>query len=190
MKTEKLKEDICRAAGRAVRTPNDFEWLSERVWERTRERLSPTTLKRFFGYLEEGVTARKVTLDILARYVGYRNYEAFLESDGEPQSNIVAAERLVSSQLAKGQVVRLAWKPDRVCVVEHLGQGLFEILERENTKLEVGDIFECGLFLRNEPLYINNVRRDGKVVIETYLVGRKDGVIFAELAQRMAKSLK
>ncbi len=178
MKTEALKEEICRTAGRAVRTPTDFEWLSERVWERTRERLSPTTLKRFFGYLEEGVVARKATLDILARYVGYRDYEAFAAGDEEVQSNIVAAERLTAGQLAKGQTVRLMWKPDRVCVVEHLGQGLFEIMERENTKLEVGDIFECGLLLRNEPLYMNNVRRNGKLVIETYLVGRKDGVVF------------
>ncbi len=177
MKTDALKEEIVRTAGRQVRTPNDFEWLSERVWERTHERLSPTTLKRFFGYLEEGVQTRVRTLDILARYVGYRDYEAFLKSSGEAQSNIVAAEKMTAAGMEKGKVLTLRWKPDRRCVIRHLGQGLFEILERENTKLEEGDIFECFLFINHEPLYVNNVRRDGRVIIGTYLVGREDGVV-------------
>ncbi len=71
---EKLKEEIIKTVGRTIRTPLDFEWLSEKIFERTSERLSPTTLKRLFGYLNECVKPRNVTLDILARFVGYKDY--------------------------------------------------------------------------------------------------------------------
>ncbi len=178
MSTEALKEEIVRMAGRPIRTPNDYEWLSERILERTHERLSPTTLKRFFGYLDEAVIPRAITLDILARFVGYRDFDSFCQRDGEAQSNIVMSERLTSDELQKGQMIRLTWNPDRTCIIRHLGIGKFEIIERENTKLEKGDIFECHLFINHEPLYINNIHRNGRIIIDTYLLGRNDGITF------------
>ncbi len=178
MKTRELKEEVLKTAGRPIRTPNDYEWLSERILERTHERLSPTTLKRFFGYLNENVNPRKITLDILARFVGYRDFDSFANSDGEAQSNIIMSERLTSGELKNGQMIRLTWKPDRTCLIRHLGNGKFEIIERENTKLERGDTFECHLFINHEPLYINNIYRDGRIIIDTYLIGRNDGITF------------
>ncbi len=178
MKTRELKEEILKAAGRAIRTPNDYERLSEMVWERTHERLSPTTLKRFFGYLDEPVKPRAITLDVLARFVGYRDYETFCNGSGEVQSNIVMSERLTSDGLKNGQTVRLIWQPDRKCDIRHIGGGRFEIVECENTKLEKGDIFECHLFINHEPLYISKIQRKGQIIIDTYIIGSKNGITF------------
>ncbi len=181
MMTDVLKKEIVKAAGRAVKTPADYEWLSERIMKKTHERLSPTTLKRFFGYLHEPVKPRAVTLDVLARFVGYRDYETFCKEDEEIQSNIVSGEWLAAEDMKIGQIVRLTWKPDRVCVIRHLSHGLFEIIGRENTKLQTGDIFECHLFIRHEPLYISNIQRNGKIIIETYLIGNKSGICFEQV---------
>ncbi len=115
---------------------------------------------------------------MLARFVGYRDYETFCKGDGEVQSNIVMNERLEAEEMKIGHTLRLTWKPDRSCVIRHLSHGLFEIMERENTKLRTGDIFECHLFIKHEPLYINNIQRDGKIIIETYIIGSKDGITF------------
>lgn len=37
---------------RKMRTPNDFIFLVGAVWERTRQTISPTTLKRLWGYID------------------------------------------------------------------------------------------------------------------------------------------
>lgn len=58
---ERLRNEIKRVVRREMRTSRDFTWLSNKVWERVHERLSPTTLKRFFGYLDEGVSPSQFT---------------------------------------------------------------------------------------------------------------------------------
>ncbi len=176
-----LKKEILKAAGRAAKTPAYYEWLSERILERTKERLSPTTLKRFFGYLDEPVRPRVATLDVLARFIGYKDYETFCKSDEDIQSNIVSNVRVAAKEMKIGQILRLTWKPYRTCIIRHLGQGIFEIIGRENTKLQAGDIFECHLFINHEPLYISKIHRDGKIIIETYLIGSKDGICFEHI---------
>lgn len=73
-------KDLCRAVeqktGRTLLTPSDFKWLSEQIEEQTNELLSVSTLMRLWGY-RPGVSPRKSTLDILARYLGYADCVAF-----------------------------------------------------------------------------------------------------------------
>ncbi len=52
-----LREMIERMVGRKMLVPRDFVWLSEKVLERTQQRVSASTLRRFWGYVNEGVTA-------------------------------------------------------------------------------------------------------------------------------------
>ena len=64
--------------GRQLKEARDFEQLSHLLLSHTRERLSPTTLKRFWGYLKnEEVQTRPHTLDVLACFVGYKDFEDF-----------------------------------------------------------------------------------------------------------------
>ena len=74
-------KDLCTAIEQELRrtpsAPSDFKWISEQIEERTRERVSASTLMRLWGYME-GVTPRRVTLDILARFLGYMGYEDFM----------------------------------------------------------------------------------------------------------------
>lgn len=70
MKQNLLKQKIERAFGRRLKEARDFEQLSHLLLSQTCERLSPTTLKRFWGYLKnEEVQTRLYTLDVLARFV-------------------------------------------------------------------------------------------------------------------------
>lgn len=59
-------------------TSADFNYLSEKIFEKENERLSVSTLMRLWGY-RSGVTPRKVTLDILSRFVGYADSVAFFD---------------------------------------------------------------------------------------------------------------
>ena len=75
----KLRELIEAVVERKMKTPKDFEFLSECIFEKFHERISPTTLKRLWGYLSETTTPRKSTLDILSMFVGYDNWKKFTE---------------------------------------------------------------------------------------------------------------
>ena len=91
MKQSLLKKEVERILGHQLKEARDFEQLSHLLLSHTRERLSPTTLKRLWGYLKnEEVQTRPHTLDVLARFVGYRSYEDFYENasdTAEPQSD-------------------------------------------------------------------------------------------------------
>lgn len=180
MTTERLKEEIRRMTGKRMKSSGELEWLGEKIFERTRESLSPTTLKRVFGYLKENVMPRTVTLDILSKFAGYRNYADFCErtGDSESQSNMVMCGRLSSEELKTGQKIRLTWHPDRVCVAEHKGNGNFEVTEAMNTKLNTGDTFTCHLFICHEPLYLDNLVHNGGEKPTGYVAGKKDGIMF------------
>ena len=75
----KLRELIEGVVERKMKTPKDFEFLSECIFDKFHERISPTTLKRIWGYLSETTTPRKSTLDILSKFVGYDNLKDFTE---------------------------------------------------------------------------------------------------------------
>ena len=83
MEQDLLKKEVERLMGRKLIEARDFEQLSNQIFLHTRDRLSPTTLKRLWGYLRhEEVQTRQHTLDVLARFVGYKNYEAFCRIKG------------------------------------------------------------------------------------------------------------
>ena len=67
----KLRDMVEEAIGRKMKTPKDFEFLSEQVFEKLHETVSATALKRIWGYLSEASIPRISTLDILSQYVGY-----------------------------------------------------------------------------------------------------------------------
>ena len=77
---EQLRLAVECKAGRKMQTNKDFDCLSDSVYDQTHAKISTTTLKRIWGYLSEGVTPRRYTLDQLARFIGYDDFDAFCDS--------------------------------------------------------------------------------------------------------------
>ena len=74
----RLREAIETATGRQMRTPKDFSFLSERIFDKLHEHISPTTLKRLWGYLHDtSSTPRPSTLDLLAQFIDYPDFDTF-----------------------------------------------------------------------------------------------------------------
>ena len=180
MLQELLKKEVERIMGRQLREARDFEELSAILLKGTRERLSPTTLKRLWGYLpHEEVQTRRHTLDVLARLTGFHDYEDFCaRADGldEVQSGILPEVGISTEGMRRGQQLVITWRPDRRIVVKHLGDSRFEIIEAENTKLCVGDTFRCHLMIQHEPLYLDDVVHLGRPAM-VYVAGQRDGVV-------------
>ena len=80
----KLRQSIEEAMGRTLLAPKDFDLLSERIFARVGEMVSRNTLKRIWGIMDEGREPRLSTLSILARFVGYADFSAFVNNASKP----------------------------------------------------------------------------------------------------------
>lgn len=182
---QRLRNDIERALGRRMKTPKDFEYLRENIYLRNNVLVSPTTLKRFWRYLDNDVETRESTLSILARFLGYVDWDDYCCCSlypNEQQSSPIMSRRLnVAEQLQEGCMLRLTWHPDRICDVEYIGNLTFRVLASTNTRLQVGDTFQCCLIVDGEPLYVDNLVQGGRPPV-VYVCGKKSGVRFEIVA--------
>lgn len=176
--------NLCIAAEEAVgyplRTPRDFNRLSEDLFNRMREMVSASTLMRLWGYIDSSVKPRIHTLTLLSRFVGYRDWNAFCTADTEGrQSSVVICRRLnVATDITRGQRLRLRWLPNRVCDVRYLGNLHFEVENSENTGLKKGATFMCPLIIEGEPLYLDDVKQLD-IPGSGYVCGKRNGITFA-----------
>lgn len=70
---EKIEEQL----GRKMMTPKDFDFLAVQVFEKTRQSISVSTLKRIWGYVSSKGAASETTLDILSKFAGYDSFFQF-----------------------------------------------------------------------------------------------------------------
>lgn len=185
MKTEKnssevfeLRKELERSLGKKLKTPADFEFCVGAIWERLHQNISPTTLKRMWGYIEGADTTRLSTLNLLSHYLGYSDWDGFrrhLEENSESQSNEMINPTLLSSTLQKGARVEIQWQPNRRCVLEYLGENSFVVIESEHSKLQKGNTFECLSFYLHHPLYIDNLVQGDNAPV-SFVVGKRDGL--------------
>ena len=181
-----LCREIETAVNHRIATPKDFDALREMIFSRLHILVSATTLKRIWGYIDDNVSTRRGTLDILARYLGYADFEAFengvAAEGGELPSNPIMSRRIdVDEQLQPGDLLRLTWQPGRVCDVEYRGERSFCVVASQNTRLCAGNTFKCSLMIEDEPLYIDSLIADGSAPV-AYVCGKRSGIRFEPLS--------
>ena len=174
-----LRHQIEKKVGRAINSPSEFEFLSGAVWNQTGERISPTTFKRLWGYIDGTDSTRESTLRILSRFLGYKSFPDFCDSLSEEevfQSDWIDGPRISASDLKKGDLVEVSWMPNRLCRFRFDGGMRFTVMESQNSKLQVGDRFECSMFIQGAPMYLNNYTRGLQAPV-AFVAGLKDGLI-------------
>ena len=114
----------------------------------------------------------------MARYLGYMGLSDFIEAQGkeEVQSQLVLGEKVACEDLYVGQMLRLSWLPDRVCIVRYEGYAKFTVIKSEKPQLMEGDTFECHLFILHEPAYLTNWQHQDSPAV-SYVIGKKNGVV-------------
>lgn len=184
---DNLREDIKEAAGLKDKTlsPSDFNQLQQDIKAKLpQSAINAKTLKRLFGYdrTNEKSFIRLYTLDVLSRFLGYENWNAYLEylhlleSSG---SGDFKGEEINAEDLSIGDTLRITWKPNRKSTLKYLGNQKFEVAETENSKWQVGDTFLCKHFIMGKPLYVDNLTdKDDVLKSAMYVVGEKGGVQF------------
>lgn len=177
---EQLKVLVEKTLGKKLVTPKDYDFLSEHIFSRLHIMISATTIKRLWGYLKENTSPRLATLDVLSRFVGYRDWNEFCQSVGNCdaiQSDIIMSRSLNVGQLKKGNKVLVTWLPDRKCVFEFCGGNDFKVLSAENSKIKAGATFRCSFFIEGEPLFLDHLIQSG-MPSTSYVAGKINGIRF------------
>ena len=176
-----LKKQVEGRLNRKMKTPSDFIFLSGVIWERTHETMSPTTLKRLWGYIDGADETRSSTLDILSRTLGFSDWDDFLRHlDTGGNSSPVQSPHLYARDLAPGDRLFVSWKPDRRCTFRYLGDSQFIVEKAEYAKLKEGNTFSASLFILGEPLYLSELVQGNNPPV-AFVIGNKDGLCELEL---------
>ena len=177
-----LRMDIEHEVKRKIRTPYDFEFLAGVIWERLHENISPTTLKRLWGYIDGADTTRRTTLCLLSQFLGFDDWEAYVASLAtrtDIESAAFEGEGIHINDLQPGDRVEVTWLPNRRCVFRYEGEAHFIVEEAANAKLHVGDSFDTTCFLVGKPMYLDNLQRDEVPSTKesvSYVAGSKNGL--------------
>ena len=65
--------------GRKMKTPRDFDFLAEQIFETMHKSISVSTLKRVWGYVPANGITRESTLDLLAQFAGFASFSQFCQ---------------------------------------------------------------------------------------------------------------
>lgn len=179
---EDLKKECERIFGRKLSSPSDFDELSLKIKNATGRSISVSTLKRLWRYVNYPHTPSNESLSILSAYTGYRDWHDFNTAVAmTDSSDFIGKDVVKSSDLMKGTRIMIRWKPDRVCVLEYIGDTEFKVFEAQKSKLIEGDIFSCGVIAKGEPMICHGIRRGGKLLAEGYVAGKTDGIISLQI---------
>ncbi len=181
-----LLKEVEKRFGRRLSTSADYEVLSIVIEHESGELVSASTLKRLWGYVALKPSPRLSTLDVLARYIGKRDFLSFRQSLQESKADVscfFSTKAAYSSELEKGAELLIGWNPNRLVRLRHNGNGTFTVIQSENSKLIVGDQFQAESFMVGYPLYIARILRNGEYTLP-YIAGTKDGLNRVDVIQK------
>lgn len=180
-----LKLEVEKAFGHPVSTPTDFVHVAALVEKKTHEHISDSTIKRLWKPALAYKTVSEHTLNVISSFLGYSSFQAFCDSlaeQGLEDSEMSKADSAIFSRdLSEGNIVEIAWLPDRECTLKYLGNLTFEVVRAQNASISSGDTFLCASFAKGRPLYADNLRHDGEL-IGSYVIGKQHGLTRAVLA--------
>lgn len=173
-----LKRNVEYKMGFSLKAPNNFEALISNVFKVTGEKLSLSTIKRIWGYVNESNIPRLSTLSILSRFLGYRDYDDFCEKKHiytTADSEFISQEGEQIKDLNVGDELTLEWKPDRFCRIKYEQEDTFRVINAINCKLMIGDTFSSSFIAAGHPMFVTNLIRNGNK-LNDYIAGRKSGL--------------
>lgn len=92
-----IKVEIENVFGRKIISSRDCIHLSDEVFNKTRYRLNPNTLRRFFGVVKSKYPPSRATLNILCSYCGFRSIDELmvLKAHAKSDSDCIQAESML-----------------------------------------------------------------------------------------------
>ena len=144
-----LKKAVEARFGHVPSGPADFGELSIAILKTSGERLSADTLSRIWGYKKGYSSVRQSTVRVLEQY-----------AKANEESDFIHTIAIHADECQKGDRVRIAWLPDRICVLSYLGNYRWRVEETVNGKLQVGNTFSCRTMAQDHPLIVDHLHTE------------------------------
>lgn len=171
-----IRERIEQKFGQEVRYSKDCEVLANEISNNTTKKISASTVKRLFGMAKGIDEPRLYTMDTLAVYLGYKNYdELLIEFKAANSSEFEIVEEIRVNTLDTNVKLLLHYEPNRRLKLRYIGESKFELLEVVNSKLKKNDLLVVEHIVRNYPLFLSNVIREEKN-LGSYTAAKISGV--------------
>lgn len=173
-----LRSDLEQRMGQQLQSPADFQLLIQQMWEKNHGVLSLSTIKRLWGYVESNGAPRLSTLNTLAQFLGFTDWNAYLvalEQRGGTESAMFTGEGINTADLQAGDRIAVAWQPNRQCTFRYLGDNQFVVEVSKNAKLQRGTTFSAVRFTIGHLMYLDNILlTDGTHT--SYVAGKRNGL--------------
>ena len=174
-------ERLSERAGYPVDTPRGCENLHLDIQTalnlEAHECPSVNTLKRITGVLAYKGNPRRSTLDILARYIGYKNWPAMYNDITDYRCS--GFNRPVTcydmKELPTDTKVGIKWSPDRSLNLRHIGKGEYVVEKIRNGSLRVGDHVWLSQLVLRFPFFAKKVVRNNNN-LGTYVSAQEWGI--------------
>ena len=169
-------ELLKKESGSELRLPSDCEVLSLDIEGKTGVHLGATTLKRLIGLAQDERTPHQSTLEVIARYLGFTNWEQLMNIEDKGNSDFgTNGDELRADDMSAGMQVEVTYLPDRAVTFQYLGNRHFVVISGVNSKLSAGDEVEIFNFVLHHPLLVLNVWRNG-MSLGQFTAGRVSGL--------------
>lgn len=179
-----IKKLLETQLGKEIRYSSDIEHLSYEIEKHTGQSISTNTLKRLFGIIEGIKEPRLYTLDIISRYLGFKNWDGLTEElENQGNSSFTSIEELDVQSLQSGDTIVFCYSPDRMVHVKFIESNRFIVEKSMNSKLQQDDILSIDHFVLKCPLIINQVTRHG-ADIGKFTAGKVSGITSLQVNQK------
>ena len=159
-------------------TPTEFNELSRMIKQKTGRSISLSSIKRIWGYVKYEGFPSVTTLNILAKYNEFQDWETFLignSSTGGEDSGFLSESVINANDLKPGEKLLLTWGDEKSCEIECIEALRFRVNAANNIKLKPKDTFSLHTLCIGHPIYISDIQR-GNVYIPAYIGARKGGL--------------
>ena len=157
---EFLKNRIEIKFGRAVKYPKDCVALAFEINKICNEKISQTTLLRFFGLINEPCNPRLHTLDVIAQYAGFECWRDVTSEDYLARAR-PKFKRVKISGVTTGSRLKIIFRESSV-LLKHTGDNMFLVLEANNCSVEANDLVKIMRLEYGYPFVCESVERSGK----------------------------
>lgn len=159
-------------------TPSDFNELSRIIHQKTGRSISLSSIKRIWGYVRyEGFPSLN-TLNTLAMYNEFKDWETFMTGKSYKfgdDSAFLIDSTVNASELRPGDKLLLSWGDEKSCEIECISDMRFRVNTSNNIKLKPNDTFSFHTLCISHPIYICDIQR-GDIHIPAYIGARKGGL--------------
>lgn len=181
---KKILDLLAVKAGYEVTTSGGAEKLARDISTATREPLSVNTVKRLTGVLAYQGKPRDITLQIIAKYLGYDSVsDLMLDIEGTPSDFNLPDSMIDASVIPSGKEIYLEWRPNRKLIIRSLGKARFEVTDSINSKLKRGDILMLTHLGKGFPFRTKEVIREGQS-LGPYTAAPETGLDVCEISGR------